>query len=52
MEDEDIPGDLDEESLADIFKQAYDKFNAISDDNIIYKDIDEIEILEGDDNNE
>lgn len=52
MEDEDIPGDLDEESLADIFKQTYDRFNAISDDNIMYKDIDEIEILEGDDNNE
>ena len=48
MEDEDIPGDLDEESLDDIFKQSYDRFNAISDDNIVYKDIDEVEILDDD----
>lgn len=38
---DDIVGSIDDESLDEIFKQEYDRFNAISSDDIEYKDIDE-----------
>ena len=37
-----LSGSLSDENIDDIFKQQYDRFTGISDDNIIYKDIDEI----------
>lgn len=40
-DDEFIVGDIDNESIDDIFKQDYDKFTAIASDDIEYIDIDE-----------
>ena len=37
-----LNGSLSDENIDDIFKQQYDRFNNVTDDNIIYKDIDEI----------
>ena len=41
-DDDGIPGDISDESLHEIFKEEYERFSAISDDSIHYKDIDEI----------
>lgn len=38
---DDIAGSIDDESLDEIFRQEYDRFNAINSDDIEYKDIDE-----------
>lgn len=37
-----LSGSLSDENIDDIFKQQYDRFSNVTDDNIIYKDIDEI----------
>ena len=37
-----IPGDLDNESLDDIFKQKYEKFYGVKSNDIEYQDIDEV----------
>lgn len=42
MDDDEIPGDISDEKLDDIFRQEYDRFNAIKDDNVEYADIDEL----------
>lgn len=41
-DDDAIPGDISDESLDEIFKIHYERFSAITDDNIYYEDIDEI----------
>lgn len=40
-DDDSIPGDVSDESLDEIFRERYERFSAISDDNIHYEDIDE-----------
>ena len=37
-----LSGSLSDENIDEIFKQQYDRFTNVTDDNIIYKDIDEI----------
>lgn len=41
QDDDVIPGDLTDESLDEVFRQEYDKFNAVRSDDLIYEDIDE-----------
>ena len=41
-DDDSIPGDISDESLDIIFRENYERFSAVNDDNIIYEDIDEI----------
>jgi hypothetical protein len=40
-DDDTLPGDLDDASLDDIFREEYDRFSAVIDSNIYYEDIDE-----------
>ena len=40
-DDDNIPGDVSDESLDEIFREHYEKFSAISDEYIHYEDIDE-----------
>lgn len=40
-DDDSIPGDISDESLDEIFKERYEKFSAVADDNMQYEDIDE-----------
>lgn len=40
--DDTLPGDISDESLDEIFRQSYYRFNAISSNNVNYEDIDEI----------
>ena len=37
-----LSGSLSDENIDEIFKQQYDRFTNVTDDNIIYKNIDEI----------
>ena len=41
-DDDTIPGDIDDESLDEIFRVKYERFSAVADDNMQYEDIDEI----------
>lgn len=51
MDDEVLPGDVSDESLDEIFRQRYDRFNAITpDSDVEYESIDEI-IAYGEDDN-
>lgn len=49
-EDDNLPGDLDDESLDAIFRENYERFSAVADDSTLYEDIDEI--LEDDEESE
>lgn len=40
-DDDAIAGDIDDESLDEIFREHYEKFSAVNDDTIKYEDIDE-----------
>jgi hypothetical protein len=40
-DDDSIAGDVDDESLDEIFREHYERFSAIADDSIHYEDIDE-----------
>lgn len=40
-DDDSIPGDISDESLDAIFRERYERFSAIADNNIYYEDIDE-----------
>lgn len=42
IDDDEIPGDVSDEKLDEIFRQEYDRFNAVKDDNTEYVDIDEL----------
>lgn len=41
QDDDSIPGDVSDESLDEIFRQQYDRFNAIKSNDVVYEDIDE-----------
>lgn len=47
-DDDSIPGDIDDDSLDEIFRKKYERFNAINTESLIYEDIDEVLL----DNNE
>lgn len=40
-DDDSIPGDVSDEALDEIFREHYERFSAVADDNIQYEDIDE-----------
>ena len=41
-DDDSIPGDITDEALDEIFREHYERFSAVSDNNIEYEDIDEV----------
>lgn len=41
-DDDSIPGDIDDDSLDEIFRKKYERFNAINTESLIYQDIDEV----------
>lgn len=41
-DDESIPGDISDESLDELFRQKYERFNSLLTDDITYEDIDDI----------
>ena len=42
LDDDFIPGNISDESLDEIFREHYERFSAIRDDDVIYDDIDEL----------
>ena len=40
-DDDSIPGDVSDESLDEIFREQYERFSAVVDEDILYEDIDE-----------
>ena len=41
-DDDSIPGDVSDESLDELFRENYERFSAVADENTLYEDIDEI----------